>query len=217
MRQPVLLVATVIVCVCSLTGGALAAKPKPKLPGPNWATTTDIQVALALRGFVLQGVRVMVLVPTCVGVGPVRRYPVVPVLAFRYFSRFTCQARTFEGAQYRIAVTSVSAGGRHWRGTAVLTRAAPPPPAVTFNFSGSGEENLAPFSTPVGEELCWTSSWADGADIGDPNGDFTAFDNVTDDFIVDANNTASGCSWLPPGNHQFHVSDEGTWTISIHA
>jgi Divergent InlB B-repeat domain len=93
---------------------------------------------------------------------------------------------------------------------------APAPPArVTLNFNGSGLLDLAPFTLPVGENLCWTSSWPDGAAIGDPNGDFAINDNTTAEFLVDANNTASGCTYISAGPHQLWVNAEGSWTITI--
>jgi hypothetical protein len=93
---------------------------------------------------------------------------------------------------------------------------APAPPArVTLNFSGSGTLELPPFTLPIDENLCWTSSWPEGAIIGDPNGDIGINDNTTYQFLVDANNTANGCTYIPAGLHQLSIIDEGSWTITI--
>jgi len=92
----------------------------------------------------------------------------------------------------------------------------PPPSPVTLNFSGNGTLQLAPFTLPVAEQFCWTSSWPDGGDIGDPNGDFSAYDNGGSSFDVSAYNEPSGCSYIAAGTYQLTVDDEGGWTISIH-
>jgi len=98
------------------------------------------------------------------------------------------------------------------------TTTAPTGSPVTENFSGTGNVELAPFSTSVGETLSWTSTWPDGASIGDPNGDFSIFDNSQSGWAGPVgNNAGSGSTYLPAGAHQFSVLDEGSasWTIHV--
>ena len=89
---------------------------------------------------------------------------------------------------------------------------------ATYHFNGNGNLDLQPFSIPVGETLTWTSTWPDGAAIGDPNGDMGIWDNLgtgNATTLVNATNTASGSISLPAGTHQLSIVDEGSWTIDI--
>lgn len=110
------------------------------------------------------------------------------------------------------------------------TQAAPPPPTTTTTptyvsrqWSGtgtSGNQTLDSFTTAVPETVTWTSSWPDGAGIGDPNGDFNLYDNLgsgSQVTMVNWDSTGSGSVALPAGTHQFTVLDESgsTWHVSV--
>jgi hypothetical protein len=87
-----------------------------------------------------------------------------------------------------------------------------------YHFYGNGNLDLQPFSIPVGETLTWTSTWPDGAAIGDPNGDIGIWDNLGTGnaaTLVSVTNVASGSISLPAGTHQLSIVDEGSWTIDI--
>ena len=111
--------------------------------------------------------------------------------------------------------------------TVTTPAATPPPPPttttptsspVTEDFSGVGNQDLAPFTTPVGETLSWTSSWSSGCSISDCNGDIGIFDfGSPGGTLVDASNQAAGSTYLLAGSHQLDIVDESgaNWTIHV--
>jgi len=73
-------------------------------------------------------------------------------------------------------------------------------------------------STQIPEQLCWTSTWPDGAIINDPNGDFFLSDDAPGgSVLVPQTQAGSGCITLNPGNHELHIIDNDTasWTVKV--
>jgi len=89
---------------------------------------------------------------------------------------------------------------------------------VTENYSGKGNMVEPAISTQIPEQLCWTSTWPDGAIINDPNGDFFLSDDAPGgSVLVPQTQAGSGCITLNPGNHELHIIDNDTasWTVKV--
>jgi hypothetical protein len=191
-----------------------AMPAKAKLPSSAWSTSYDLELTL-FSGFVWRRrppVHVRPRDARCLGLGTFRRFP---GSTDRYFRRFVCRATDRAGREYRISVLSVNAWGKGWRGVVALTAPSLPPVPVTLIFGGSGPTYLGPFSLPVDEHLCWTSSAPDGAAGGNQSGDFALYDDATGETLVDAHDTPNGCLPVAAGKHQLSIIDDDTWTIKI--